>query len=470
LEKYKTIETTKTFRLIFRQLASQQRIPFYGEPLQGLQVMGMLETRTLDFDTLVILSMNEGILPASNTSSTFIPFDIKKQFGLPTYKDNNAVFAYHFYRLIQRAKKIHLLYNTEAGDLGGEEKSRFIFQLLNELKRYNPRINIKEDLLSVPASKIQRDSSISIPKDENVMKLLKEEAQKGFHPSSLALYINCPLQFYLSRLIRLEESEEPEDTIDNRILGIVIHESLKNLLEPYIGKSLTKDGLSLMLQQVSAEIKKQFLLAGAGADITSGKNHLIADVAEKMLRQMIRKEIQWMEDGQSPELVNLEKSFTSNLKISLLQETIEVKIRGTIDRIDRKGAHLRIMDYKTGYVDNRQLNPGNWEKLFTDPNFSKAFQLLLYTWLYDRNQGSPDKLQAGVISLRAPGNGPVALIPPDKKELNRNLLDEFTAELQKLLAEILNNEMPFSQTTDENRCKYCTFQEICNRISLPDKY
>lgn len=470
IQKYQAISTVKTLHLIFRQLAAMQRIPFYGEPLQGLQVMGMLETRTLDFDTLIILSMNEGILPASRSANSFIPHDIKGHYDLPTYKDNNAVFAYHFYRLIQRARKVYLLYNTEAGQLGGEEKSRFINQLLHEAREYNPAIRIKETLLSPPPLTERRDTRITIEKDAGVMELLIAEARKGLHPSSLALYISCPLQFYLSRLIRLKEIDEPDETIDSRILGIVIHESLNKLLKPHLNKPLTVNIFKETGKQVSAEVHRQFGLAMHDGDLSTGKNHLILNVAVNMLQRLMNKEISWLNDGKELYIKMLEETFSSTIMITANGSPVDVKLTGTIDRIDRKGKQLRILDYKTGYVNQRQLKPANWEDLLSEPEYGKAFQLLMYAWLYHKNKNESTDMQAGIISLRMPGDGPVNLNPPENQGLNAATLSDFEQQLSVLLTEIFNKEIPFAQTQDEKNCKYCDFREICNKMITKNNY
>jgi ATP-dependent helicase/nuclease subunit B len=148
----------------------------------------------------------------------------------------------------------------------------------------------------------------------------------------------------------------------------------------------------------------------------------------------------------------------------------EVKFAGTIDRVDSKGGKLRIIDYKTGFVDNNKLNPKEWEKLFSDPSYSKAFQLMMYAWIYEKKHPQMQEMQAGIISLRMPGKGPALVKSPEKKQLNNSLLLEFEEKLRELVEEIFNTSIPFSQTEDESRCKYCSFNEICNRISYNDNF
>lgn len=463
LEEHGNIDNTRTLRLVIRQMAATQKIPFYGEPLKGLQVMGMLETRTLDFDTLIILSMNEGVLPSGHSANTFIPFEIKQNFGLPTYKDNNAVFAYHFYRLVQRAGKVFLLYNTEPDQLGGGEKSRFITQMLHELKSYNPEIRISEKILSMPAPASDQKREIVVQKDESVMALLRREAQSGLHPSSLSRYIRCPLQFYFSRLIRIRETEEIDENIDNRVLGIVMHESLYQLLKPYRDKPLDTDALKDTGKSIGSIVREQFTRVMGEGDLDIGKNHLILNVAIKMLQQFIRKEASWLKDSIPLSIKDLELHLEASLGIPSEGNSLRVKITGTADRIDRKGEWTRVLDYKTGFVKDSQLKPGTWEKLTGNPDYEKAFQLMLYSWLYHQNHQSESNISAGIISLRMPGNGPIKLLPPDGGALDPGTLKIFRQHLEALLSEIFDPDTAFIQTGDEKTCSMCIFREICNK-------
>jgi ATP-dependent helicase/nuclease subunit B len=469
-EKHGSIDSFKTLRLLFRQLARQQRIPFRGEPLLGLQVMGMLETRTLDFDNLIMLSVNEGILPAAKATNSFIPNDIKKEFGLPGYRHNHAVFAYHFYRLLQRAKNIWLLYDTNSDELGGGEKSQYILQLQNEIKKYNPNTLISEQLLSVTPQAGKTDKTIRIDKDEHVMQLLREHARKGFHPSSLNTYINCSLQFYFSRLIGLQETEEPEESIDARTLGTILHESLKALYQPYLNKRLEKKDFEAVKALIEPVLRAQFSKLFSLEEISYGKNYLIAEVAGRLLRQLAAKEGAWLAKGKELILLQLEKRFDTSMHLPLHGNMETIVFGGTIDRIDSMDGIIRVLDYKTGSVDERTLAPADWERLFTDPAHHMAFQLIMYLWLYSRDSGQAENLQAGVISLRAPAKGPITLMMPEKEKPGKENLAEFEERLGMLMAEIFNPEIPFAQAEDEKRCHYCIFREICNRLSPPGNY
>lgn len=456
-----TISDLKALRMVFRQLSSQQRIPFRGEPLQGLQVMGVLETRTLDFDRVIMLSVNEGTLPAARMPASFIPYDIRQEFGLPTYRHNDAVFGYHFYRLLQRAKEVYLLYDTEAGDLGGGEKSRFIKQLQHEGPAYHKGIRISEKLLTVPPLNLVRPVPVIVEKDAHVMNLLNREAVKGFHPSSLSLFINCPLQFYLTRLLGIVETEEMAETIDARTLGTVAHESLKAILFQYTGKVIGKKEFEVFSRQVDEEVRRQFGLYYHEDDISFGKNYLIVQVTVNMLKQLFEREASWVGQQGLLKILALEKTYFADLD---MQPPLpgKVNFRGTIDRIDESSGMVRILDYKTGSVQPGKLKPGSWEALFTDPEFSQAFQLMMYSWLYHRNHPVAES-RAGILSLRAPGTGPLMMTPPDSQDFVAEVYRDFEEGLGRLVSDIFDPSKPFIQAEDEKRCRYCNFRDACNR-------
>ncbi|OQX81834.1 MAG: hypothetical protein B6D61_00180, partial [Bacteroidetes bacterium 4484_249] len=256
--EYPYIENIKTLREMYNQIVQFVSIPFYGEPLKGLQIMGMLETRTLDFDNIIMLSVNEDFIPAGKSDNSFIPFDIKREFKLPTYRERNAVFAYHFYRILQRAENIYLLYNTEAGDLGGGDKSRFITQLQYEMAKYNPRIKINEKILSVPPVKEKINDKIEITKSPDILKRIENHAKNGYSASALNTYRNCSLQYYFKYLAGLDETEDVEETIEANTLGTVVHDVLSKLYEPFVGKNITAGDINLLKSKTELFIRKSF--------------------------------------------------------------------------------------------------------------------------------------------------------------------------------------------------------------------
>ncbi len=244
-----------TLHQLLTQLIRNTTVPFYGEPLNGLQVMGMLETRALDFENIILISANEDTLPAGKKNNSFIPFDIRRAFGLPTYADKDSIFAFHYYRLLQRAKKIHLLYNTEMTDFGSGEKSRFITQLLHELPLVNKNVTITESTLN-SSSIIHREQKIEIQKSDEVLEKLKQKLEAGLSPSSLNSYRNCSLQFYFRYIASIKEIDEVEETIGADTLGNIVHESLQQLYEPHVGKLLSAELIKQLSKNSSLIVDK----------------------------------------------------------------------------------------------------------------------------------------------------------------------------------------------------------------------
>ena len=470
LDDYDIVNSIPTLRKIFNQITSVMNIPFFGEPLRGVQIMGMLETRTLDFENIILLSANEGLIPSGKNTNSFIPFDIKKEFNIPTYKDKDAVFAYHFYRLLQRCQNITLLYNTESDQLGSGDKSRFITQLIHELPKYNPNITIEEKLLSVPPVKDTVDFSINIPKTGDVINKVKEVAVSGFSPTSLNSYINCKLQFYFKEIIGLKETEEVEETIDAATLGTVIHDVLQNIYTPYINKKFSADSINQMLKQVEQKTMLAFKVIYKDGDVRYGKNLLISKVANTILKNFLRSESELLKkiekENGSMFIKLLEEPMETNITLKTTNETIDVKLKGNVDRIDVINNTYRIIDYKTGRTEAKELKLIDWESLIHDRQYSKSFQLLIYAYLFHKKYPEIDftsryEITSGIYSLRQISSGLMSVATPDRD--NSVIFQKTEDYIKTMLCEMFDKDIPFSQTEELNNCHYCSFVSICNR-------
>jgi hypothetical protein len=464
--------TWQAFYRFFHQLTEGSALPFYGEPLQGVQVMGMLETRTLDFDTVILLSCNEGMLPSGKTTHSFIPFDIKREFGLPTYHQQDAVYAYHFYRLLQRARKVWLLYNTEPDQLGGGEKSRYIQQIIRELPLYNPGISITARFLLSPLPKGALNPPIIIAKTDGILEKLLKKASDGFAPTALNAYRKCTLRFCFSELAGLREPDEAADTIDPKTLGIAVHEALFLLFEPHKGKVISPEQLPEMMKTSDALLDRIFAEKYSEVSIRYGKNHLLVNVARILLRNYLKQEADALasmrEAGQTRTVVLLEQHLRRMLKIQWQGQEMEVLIKGVVDRMDRMGDEIRVIDYKTGLSENRELLVKDWDDLLDEPMLDKAFQLLTYAWLLNE-QPRPVVTRAGIISLKKLGSGfmtvhiPAEGEPKPSDKLRPEDIDQYEAILQQLIGSIFNTEEPFRQTDNEDTCLNCPYAAICGR-------
>lgn len=463
MQTYAFVKEPYQLRILLQQLITSTTLPFSGEPLKGLQVMGMLETRTLDFEQVILLSVNENILPAGKSAHTFIPLDIKKAFHLPTYAEKDAVFAYHFYRLLQRAKRVKLLYNTETDTFGKGEKSRFITQLQQELPAVNKKVLIREHLLHIDGTASEA-IPIILKKEGAALERLIQKTEQGLSPSALNTYINCTLQFYFRYLAKLTEQEELEETIQADVIGNVIHKVLQELYTPYLNKQLKTEDLENMMVLVDEKVHYFFRQEFSENDLSYGKNFLIIRLAKKMLFKLLAKERDSLRDFQKKNEILFLKAVEMPIATSVVVNSRTVVLSGKADRIDTIGSITRIVDYKTGSVTVNELNILELEEITSDTRFSKVFQLLMYAYLfYKQNHITSPFLRTGIVSLRRPAAGLLVAEVERKTELTNEVLDRFEKQLLELLSQLLDPSVPFSQTEDTNRCLYCEFRSVCSR-------
>lgn len=463
MASYHSIQDVLTLRGILNQLVRSSTLPFYGEPLMGLQVMGMLETRTLDFENVILLSCNEDILPSGKTVNSFIPFELKRFFGLPTYMDKDAIFSYHFYRLLQRATTIYLIYNTENDELGNGEKSRFLTQLLYELPKVNPHVIINEKLLNVPVIPVT-DEHIAIQKTPKILDILNQKAAYGFSPSALNKYRNCSLEFYFHVVAGLKAADEIEESIGADTLGNSIHEVLEILYKPAIGKKLTEALIAEMQKNAENVMMAVFEKKYSKSEMSYGKNLLTLKVALKFITNFLRLESQRLKESEKKGIPQMIMALEEELLAELSVNGAPVKIKGKADRIDHVGSVTRIIDYKTGLAENRELKLEEWDDIRTDAKLAKSFQLLMYALMYQKmNPAMTDNLLSGIISFRSLSEGLKTVKVNNVDVLNSETLSEFEVQVKQILADIFNPEIPFQQTAELENCTYCLFKGICNR-------
>ena len=441
--KYGHIANLKMLSNFYQQLIKTEKLSFQGEPLQGLQVMGMLESRTLDFDTLVITSVNEGILPRGKNTATFIPFDVKKHFKLPTFKEKDAIFSYHFKRLLQRAKEVFLIYNTENDGYGQGEASRFITQL----KVKNPEI---KEIVVRPETVNYKLSLVTIDKTEAIQQKLVEVFSNGISPSALASYIYNPLQFYEKKILKIREDDLVEETIEANTLGTVVHETLKALYEPYKNNYLEQNHFQAMQQKIAPVLSCYFEQYYPNGNIDTGKNKIIFEVAKSYVQRFLRLELKQIIQGHTIKILETEQKYSCELPVEGLD--FPIKLNGEVDRIDEYNGITRIIDYKTGKVEANQLKILDFSVMSDDYKYTKALQVMLYAYLYLNNNESKKHtpIQAGIYSFKNLNSGFLKMNFSNKRNVPNNLitieqLDNFAVELKRLIKEILNPNIPFTQ-------------------------
>ncbi|MBC7607749.1 MAG: PD-(D/E)XK nuclease family protein [Burkholderiales bacterium] len=436
------IHNIETLYAIYKQIVDLAEVSFEGEPLNGLQIMGVLESRVLDFETVIITSMNEGKFPAGKSQNSFIPYDVKRELGLPTFKEKDAIYTYHFYHLLQRAKNIYLLYNTESEGLDAGEKSRFITQLEVEQQ---PNHNLSHEIYNAVLPDIAYES-IVIPKTELVLLRLKEIADTGFSPSALTSYIRNPIDFYFQKILRIREVEEVEENIALNTLGTIIHETLKFLYEPFIGKILSEFDLEKCFSLLDDEVLKQFKIIYKEGEIKKGRNLLAFEVAKRHVANFLTTELESIKNKETIKIIALEKTFERWLSHPNLP--FPVLIRGNVDRIEERNGTIRIIDYKTGKVDKPNLVLKTWKGLTQDLKNDKVIQVLAYAYLYKKEAGEKP-IEAGIISFKNLKSGFMPFIfKEDKAEhvtIDDGLLRDYTEEIVLLLQEILDPTIPFEE-------------------------
>lgn len=437
--KYGYLKDLKTLALFYKEILKNETLSFQGEPLQGLQLMGLLETRALDFKNVIITSLNEGILPGGKSDYSFIPHDIKLFFELPTYNEKDAIFSYHFQRILQRAERVYLLYNTETDGYGSGEKSRFLTRL--ELK--NP--NVKSIIVSPYVEKFE-DSTIEIGKTEAVLFELKALFEEGISPSALATYIYNPITFYEQKVLKISEDDIVEETIAVNTMGSVIHDTLEALYKPFIGKYVNQKDVENMFTEIEVLLFQFFEKYYPKGSTSQGKNKLIFEVCKAHIQRFLKQEKELVSKHQL-KIIALEQKLKAELPIEGVSEKIFVK--GIVDRVDVLDGVLRIIDYKTGKVSGTDLKLADFSLMKEDYKYTKALQVMLYAYMYTQNSDSLfEPFESGVISFKNLNSGFLKMnfsnqMRGKDHEVTAERINDFMVEIKELIKEILNPEIPF---------------------------
>ena len=468
LSKHDNELETSTWFFLLKKLLEYQSVPFEGEPLAGLQVMGILETRALDFENLIILNLNEGTFPRNSPPNTFIPYSLRIGFGLPTIEYQDNIFSYYFFRLIHRVKKVSLVYTTATQGNQSGEMSRFLY-LLKYLhpatpifKTYNEEVR----LLTSPPIVTLKTKDVQLR-----LKKFYKMGEKYLSASSLSTYIDCPMRFYYKKIAEIREPDEIIEEADARIFGLIFHDVAEELYRPYVGKMLTKNILDSLMKNrphIRQLINKAFQKRLTSFDFNSsgyinmyGKNSMVLEVTKHYILKFLEKEKELC----PVTIVDLEK------QVEWLAPTnsLAVKIKGFIDRIDFKDGITRVIDYKTGTSQNTFAEV---KDLFNPEKHSKVkavFQTILYSIILSDIKGEGN-YQPGIINVKNLFTNSYSINiskkPPRKPGVDvllEDVKDEFTEFLHTLLDEIFNLDIPFTQTNDFKKCDYCPYRGLCRK-------
>ena len=465
---------TGTLKRLMNRLLTAANIPFHGEPAIGMQVMGVLETRNLDFKNLIVLSLNEGQLPKAGGESSFIPYNLRKAFGMTTIEHKNAVYAYYFYRLMQRAENVTLMYNTSTDGLNRGEMSRFVLQFLVEWPH-----EIRREYLEAGQSP-QAERTIRVEKTEEMVERMcqrynvEKHPKAFFSPSALNTYLDCRLCFYYRYVAGLKLPEEVTAEIDSALFGTIFHRSAELVYTELTehGKEIRKEDLERLLKNevklqgyVDRAFKEEFFHVPEEEQPEYNGTQLIhARVIASYLRQLLRNDLNYATFS----MEGMEQEVKEVMEIDTPAGKLKIQIGGTIDRMDSKDDTLRIVDYKTGGAPK---TPENIAQLFTPaegrPNY--IFQTFLYAAILCRKQAK--KVAPALLYIHRAAQdtySPViemgAARQPKQPVNNFSFYeDEFRERLQQLLEEIFSLHTPFDQTEQTRQCEYCDFRRLCRR-------
>jgi hypothetical protein len=429
LTDFPFIDNLSGLKKIYLETISKKRLSFSGDALEGLQLMGMLESRNLDFETVIISHVNEGILPGGKSSNSYIPLSLKRTFGLPSFKEKDAVYAYHFYRLLQRAKNVYLLYNTATDVLEGGEPSRFIHQLKTQ---GIDKVQVVHQL-AMPVLDAVTPTLMEVEKDPSVIEKLLEKAKSGFSPSALNTYIRNPIDFYKRYILKLKDPEILEELIAYNTFGTIVHDSLEALYTPCIGQILTENHFKEINTQLPNTLAHFFEKHHSPTQSLKGKNLIAFSVLLQYLKDFLDYD---QECAKKEEIYieSLEKEYQMTLQIPGVSQGVLFK--GSLDRVDKRNGVTHIIDFKTGAVKSTELKLKDWDGLKDSPEKAKIFQLLSYAALY-MNEHGKTPVKTGIYSFKNKQDG-YMFLEDSLKSSDKNIVDEVAcSEFKEVLIEVV---------------------------------
>ena len=479
LKEYNPTLNLKIFKSLFNQHWMSENLSYFGNPLEGLQIMGLLETRLLDFKNIIIVGFNEGSLPPTNAIQSTIPMDLRRFHHLPTPSDKERIFAHHFYRLLHHVENCWMTYSSANIGIGSSEPSRYIRQIKMELIKDNPNIKLKEHFYSIKDEE-QNNALIQINKNEALINRLDQYFSKNTSASALKKYLECPLDFYYRYLLGFGEEDKVEEEIEASTLGSFIHDTLEELYRPYARKDknehvvkpsnrpILKSTIEEMLNKYSEKLEinfsKHFENDKKYAKI--GKNFITLEIADYLTKRFLDKELESIENGTSENMFieSLESVFTRVCNVKINNQNKEIVLKGIIDRIDNYNGELRIIDYKSGKcvtddlhipkLSEKENNPVNHlMKVCQEKKY--ILQLLVYNYLYrGKYPTKPFPAKTGIISLINMSESPIYL----ENKLT-DTFEELMVIFEKVFTRIVTDIFDISKQIEHNPgsqyCIYC---------------
>ncbi len=464
----KNIEVNlKTLRRIVSKIIRNFKLPFSGEPLSGLQIMGLLETRAIDFKNIVILSFNEGIYPKTSATPSYIPYNLRKGFGLPTLEHQDSIFAYYFYRLLQRAEHVEIFYNTKADGLKTGERSRFLHQMI-----YQGMYPVEDIPVTIPMSNYPKQP-IEIEQSKDTMEKLKKYVpgnNKILSPSALNVFLDCSLKFYFRYIAEIPEPEEISEEIDAAVFGNILHDSMEAIYKKHTLSIVDKETIirylsdDRLISEIVESAFKENYSRNSYLFNNSGNNAIVKNVIQSYVKQMLK-----IDSTLVPfEIAELEEEHRIKMTVSAHPEVKEIMVGGKIDRVDKIEDTFRIIDYKTGKADH---GFGELNQLFEKEKLNRnraVFQTFLYSYVLSVE--FDEKIQPGLYPVRNIYNEDFDSRIFLKQKSGKLFVEDFAEikqeygrMLQEIIDDLFSTHHIYKQTSEHQFCQYCPYSTICRR-------
>lgn len=451
LERYAHDLDLKAYSTLFHRLMGTARIGLFGEPLAGVQVMGMLEARALDPERMIVLGAQEGSLPSGGAERSFIPFELRRAHGMPLRDGNDAVQAYNFLRMLQRAEEAVLIWPEGAEPTG---PSRFILQLEHELfKGKEGRLEASDARIPMP---VAHPAAVSLVKDEAVLKALREKLEKGLSPSALGDWLRCPLDFHFKHVLKLKASEDVDVRIAPDVLGEALHGTLEAVYRPLLGMPLQAAPLLEAEGRMEAMFRDELVEKMTEGQLAHGQPLLQVRMAVHAAQRFLRNEAEAVRNGAVIMPIELEVPLKHRSDLASAAIGSPVFLQGRLDRVDRLDGVLRILDLKTGKVDPLDLSIRELSLEGLTGKKRYAAQLLVYAWLYLMDHPELEALQTGILPLqRAASSEPLTMRLPEGTRVTRGMLPAVEELFTQVVLRMMDPAVPIEHDPQSQYCTFC---------------
>lgn len=449
-DQFLFLQTIESLEILIQHVISKESIALEGEPLEGLQIIGMIETRALDFKRVIFSHATEESMPGQSQMQTLIPFELRKAFEMPMPGDREASYAYNFYRLIQRAEEIEFYYPSTTSDFRSVERSRYIQQLEWEWPLYHDKVKIINQTISLPGSQDLDFEEIITADDFSTQQLLGQ-FKNGLSPSAINRYLSCPMDYYYRYVLGIGEINELEEQVDSAGMGTIVHAVLEKWHAPILNQAMTMDHIKLWRSEIDLALTREFQYNDPNA-VVEGYNLLAMEAAKKMIERVLNYDQQLIESGTAPTIIFTEKQMSRPLT---LDDGTEVQIRGTLDRVHLSGGICHILDYKTGKVESGDLTVSDIKiENILNGKKAKLTQILLYAWMAYKDGLSPlNQLQVGLFPLGTVEGKPHWLKNADQL-LHPDFMAEWEEGIRQLIMSMLNRPQ-FAHNEESQYCQFC---------------